>query len=99
MTGITVAHWGEIGHDTLEFYNFSHKTWADVVAFYLLAVVVLCFHEVGHAHACKNYGARVPAMGFALIYLTPGFLHRHYRRPGESQPLPAFSNFRCRRLG
>jgi putative peptide zinc metalloprotease protein len=73
MTGITVAHWGEIGHDTLEFYNFSHKTWADVVAFYLLAVVVLCFHEVGHAHACKNYGARVPAMGFALIYLTPAF--------------------------
>jgi len=71
--GITISHWGEIGRDTLEFYNFSHKTWGDVVVFYLLAVVILCLHEVGHAHACKHYGGRVPAMGFALIYLTPAF--------------------------
>lgn len=73
MTAITISHWGEIGRDTLEFYNFSHKTWTDGVVFYLLAVVVLCFHEIGHAHACKHYGGRVPAMGFALIYLTPAF--------------------------
>ena len=71
--GITISHWGEIGRDTLEFYNFSHKTWGDVVVFYLLAVVILGLHEVGHAHACKHYGGRVPAMGFALIYLTPAF--------------------------
>jgi putative peptide zinc metalloprotease protein len=30
-------------------------------------------HEGAHAHACKHYGGRVPAMGFALIYLTPAF--------------------------
>ena len=70
---ITITHWGEIGRDTLEFYNFSHKTWGDAVVFYLLAVVILGLHEVGHAHATKHYGARVPAMGFALIYLTPAF--------------------------
>jgi putative peptide zinc metalloprotease protein len=70
---ITISHWGEIGRDTLEFYNFSHKTWSDGVLFYLLAVVVLACHEFGHAHACKHYGGRVPAMGFALIYLTPAF--------------------------
>ena len=71
--GITISHWGEIGRDTLEFYNFSHKTWGDVVLFYLLAVVILACHEFGHAHACKHYRGRVPAMGFALIYLTPAF--------------------------
>jgi putative peptide zinc metalloprotease protein len=71
--GITITHWGEVGRDTLEFYTFTHKTWGDVALFYLLAVVVLCLHEVGHAHACKHYGGRVPAMGFALIYLTPAF--------------------------
>jgi putative peptide zinc metalloprotease protein len=70
---ITVSHWGEIGRDTLEFYNFSHKSWGDFILFYLLAVVILALHEYGHAHACKHYGARVPAMGFALIYLTPAF--------------------------
>lgn len=70
---ITISHWGEIGRDTLQFYNFSKKSWADFVQFYLLAVVVLCAHEIGHGHACKHYGARVPAMGFALIYLAPAF--------------------------
>jgi len=71
--GITITHWSEIGRDTLEFYNFSHKSLLDVVQFYLLAVVVLGIHELGHGHACKHYGGRVPAMGFALIYLAPAF--------------------------
>ncbi|MGO9404502.1 MAG: HlyD family efflux transporter periplasmic adaptor subunit [Terriglobales bacterium] len=71
--GITITHWSEIGRDTLEFYNFADKTWGDVVQFYLLAVLVLSIHELGHGHACKHYGGRVPAMGFALIYLAPAF--------------------------
>ena len=71
--GITITHWSEIGRDTLEFYNFADKSWADVVQFYLLALVVLGIHEIGHGHACKHYGGRVPAMGFALIYLAPAF--------------------------
>ncbi len=70
---ITVTHWSEIGRDTLEFYTFSHKSWGDLIQFYLLAVMVLALHEFGHGHACKHYGGRVPAMGFALIYLTPAF--------------------------
>ena len=71
--GITITHWSEIGRDTLEFYNFSDKSWGDVIQFYLLAVAVLGIHEIGHGHACKHYGGRVPAMGFALIYLAPAF--------------------------
>ncbi len=70
---ISIAHWGEIGRDTLEFFNFSQKSWGDVVVFYLLAVISLCWHELAHAHACKHYGGRVPAMGFLLIYLMPAF--------------------------
>src|SRR5260370_14916408 len=71
--GITITHWSEIGRDTLEFYNFADKSWGDVIQFYLLAVGVLGFHELGHGHACKHYGGRVPAMGFALIFLAPAF--------------------------
>ena len=70
---ITIARWSEIGRDTLEFYTFTHKSWGDFLQFYLLATVALAFHEIGHGHACKHYGARVPAMGFALIYLAPAF--------------------------
>jgi len=71
--GISIVHWPEIGRDTVEFYNFTDKTWGDVATFYLLAVAVLCIHELAHGHAAKHYGARVPAMGFLLIYLTPAF--------------------------
>src|SRR5271167_823736 len=72
-TWISIAHWSEIGRDTLQFYNFKAKSWGDVAVFYLLAVIILGWHELGHGHACKHYGGRVPAMGFLLIYLTPAF--------------------------
>ncbi len=73
MTGIFVTHWGQIAHDTLLFYNFKAKTLADIAQFWLLATVVMCIHEIGHGLTTKHYGARVMAMGFALIYLTPAF--------------------------
>jgi putative peptide zinc metalloprotease protein len=57
----------------VQFYNFTDKTWGDVAVLYILGMVVVTFHEYAHAHTCKHYGGRVPAMGFALIYLTPAF--------------------------
>lgn len=71
--GISINHWSEIWRDTLDFYNFSNKTWGDVFALYTLGMFVVAVHEFAHAHACKHYGGRVPAMGFALVYLTPAF--------------------------
>jgi len=71
--GISITHWGEIWRDTIDFYNFSNKTWGDVFALYTLGMFVVAVHEFAHAHACKHFGGRVPAMGFALVYLTPAF--------------------------
>src|SRR5208337_96949 len=51
----------------------ANKTWGDVFALYTLGMFVVGVHEFAHAHACKHYGGRVPAMGFALVYLTPAF--------------------------
>lgn len=68
-----MIHWSEVGRDTLEFYNFADKSWADVASFWLIASVLLCIQEIGHGLTVKHYGAPVPAMGFLLIYLTPGF--------------------------
>jgi putative peptide zinc metalloprotease protein len=70
---ITITHWSEISNDTLEFFTFTDKSWGDFSVFYFLALLTLCWHETAHAHACKHYGGRVPAMGFLLIYLTPAF--------------------------
>jgi putative peptide zinc metalloprotease protein len=71
--GLTVSHWSEIGRDTAQFYNFTEKTFADIVVLYALGMFVVAVHEYAHAHACKHAGGRVPAMGFALIFLTPAF--------------------------
>lgn len=71
--GITVSHWSEIGHDTAQFYNFTDKTFADIVVLYALGMFVVAVHEYAHAHACKHCGGRVSAMGFALVFLTPAF--------------------------
>src|SRR5271168_2579484 len=71
--GITIVHWPDIGRDTIQFYNFRAKTWGDIAVLYVLGMFVVAAHEYAHAHACKHYGGRVPAMGFALIYLTPAF--------------------------
>jgi putative peptide zinc metalloprotease protein len=73
MAAITIVFWSEIGRDTLQFFNFSTKTWSDAGIFYVVAVLSMCWHEIGHGHACKHFGGRVPAMGFLLIYLTPAF--------------------------
>ncbi len=71
--GITISHWSEIGRDTAQFYNFTDKTFADILVLYALGMIVVAVHEYAHAHACKHCGGRVPAMGFALIFLTPAF--------------------------
>lgn len=70
--GITIAHWSQIWQDSLNFYLWK-RTWTDVLYMYTLGMGIVALHELAHAHACKHYGGRVPAMGFALIYLLPAF--------------------------
>jgi len=73
MVAISFIHWSEIGRDTLQFFNFTEKSWTDVGVFYVLALATMCVHELAHAHACKHFGGHVRSMGFMLIYLTPAF--------------------------
>jgi len=73
MTAITITHWSEIGRDTLQFYNFTEKSWGDLAVFWIATMVAMCWHETAHGHATKHYGGKVPAMGFLLIYLAPAF--------------------------
>ncbi len=69
--GITITHWSEIGRDTNEFYNFSNKSWGDILVLYLILVAVVVVHEFAHAYASKHFGGRVTAMGFCLVCLAP----------------------------
>jgi putative peptide zinc metalloprotease protein len=69
---ITVAHWSQIWQDSLNFYLWK-RSWTDILYVYTVGMAVVAIHELAHAHACKHYGGRVPAMGFALVYLLPAF--------------------------
>jgi putative peptide zinc metalloprotease protein len=70
--GITVAHWPRIWQDSMNFYLWR-RTWKDIFYMYTLGMLIVAVHELAHAHACKHCGGRVPAMGFALVYLLPAF--------------------------
>lgn len=70
---IWIDRWGEIGHDTLEYYNFTHKGFADIVEFWVLIFLIGFLHESAHGLLCKHTGGEVHRMGFLLIYLSPCF--------------------------
>ena len=65
--------WGEIGADTLRYYNFSQKGFGDLVEFWLLFCGLGFFHETAHGLTCKHYGGGAHKMGFLLYYLSPCF--------------------------
>lgn len=69
---ISAAHWSQIWQDSLNFFLWK-RTGTDFLYLYTVGMVVVAVHELAHAHACKHCGARVPAMGFALVYLLPAF--------------------------
>ena len=46
---------------------------AIVATFWVTAVVIVGFHELGHGLTCKRFGGEVHEMGAMLIYLQPAF--------------------------
>jgi putative peptide zinc metalloprotease protein len=69
---ISVAHRSQIWQDSVDFFLWN-RTWTDIFYLYTVGMAIVALHELAHAHACKHTGARVPAMGFALVYLLPAF--------------------------
>ncbi len=67
---IFISYWGEIGRDTLQYYNFTQKSFSDLVEFWILFFVLAFFHESAHGVSCKHYGGGVHKMGILLMYLN-----------------------------
>jgi putative peptide zinc metalloprotease protein len=70
---IFVGQWHVIGPDIPLFYNFTRKSFFDLLQFWLLFLFLGFFHETAHGLTCKHYGGEVHRMGLMLIYLTPAF--------------------------
>jgi len=66
------SHWGEFWADSVKFYNFTAKSFQDVVEFFAIFLLLGAFHETAHGMTCKHFGGESHRMGVFTIYLVPG---------------------------
>ena len=67
------AHWNVISPDIPLYYDFSKKSFSDLVEFWVLLMVIGFVHESSHGLTCKHYGGEVHSMGLMFLYLAPCF--------------------------
>ena len=73
MALMWTAKFGEIWRDSFQFYNFTSKSFRDLVEFWFLFGGMACVHETAHGLTCKHFGGKVEKMGFMLMYFAPTF--------------------------
>jgi putative peptide zinc metalloprotease protein len=70
---VFIVKWNVIGPDIPVYYDFSRKTFSDLVEFWWMLMVIGFLHESSHGLTCKHYGGEVHSMGLMFLYLTPAF--------------------------
>jgi putative peptide zinc metalloprotease protein len=75
MAAIFISHWGEIWHDTFEYYTITNKSFVDFLEVWILFTMAAFFHESAHGMTCKHFGANVHSQGFLLMYFLPCFFN------------------------
>jgi putative peptide zinc metalloprotease protein len=73
MAWMWAGRFGEIWHDSFEFYNFTTKSGRDLLEFWVLFGAMAFLHESFHGLTCKHFGGNVEKMGFSLMYFAPSF--------------------------
>ena len=66
---VFVSKWNVIGPDIPLYFNFTHKSFGDLVEFWLLLFVMGFIHETAHGLTCKHFGGEVHSMGLLFLYL------------------------------
>ncbi len=72
-TVVFISKWSIMGPDIALYYNFTKKTFVDVLQFYMLFLALGFIHETAHGLTCKHYGGQVHSMGLMFVYLMPAF--------------------------
>src|ERR1700733_950185 len=70
---IFTTKWSVFGPDISLYYDFSKKTFSDLVQFWVLLFVIGFVHESAHGLTCKHFGGGVHSMGLMFLYFTPCF--------------------------
>ncbi|WP_461202762.1 hypothetical protein [Anoxybacillus sp. TBDG-1] len=50
---------------------FKDFVFFDFITFYIVTILVIFLHELGHGIACKYFGGKVEEIGFLLIFFSP----------------------------
>jgi putative peptide zinc metalloprotease protein len=72
-TAVFITRWSSLGPDMALYYNFTQKTFLDILQFYALFLALGFIHETAHGLTCKHYGGQVHSMGLMFLYLMPAF--------------------------
>ena len=72
-TAVFIAKWNIMGPDMYLYYNFTKKTFLDILQFYALFLALGFIHETAHGLTCKHFGGQVHSMGLLFLYLMPAF--------------------------
>jgi putative peptide zinc metalloprotease protein len=72
-TVVVIQNWSFIGPDTALFFNFTQKSLAEFVQFWLLILVIGFLHETAHGLTCKHFEGQVHSMGLMFLYFVPCF--------------------------
>lgn len=70
---IFISKWNVFGPDIPLYYDFSKKTFSDLVEFWVLLFAIGFIHESAHGLTCKHFGGEVHSMGLMFLYFTPCF--------------------------
>ena len=70
---VFISRWNVMGPDIYLYYNFAHKSFFDIVEFWVLFLIVGFLHESAHGLTCKHFGGEVHSMGLMFLFLTPCF--------------------------
>ena len=68
---VFMQKWHIIRPDLLLLFSFKQITFAGLMRFQLLTLLISFLHESAHGLTCKHYGGQVRKMGFMLIYYMP----------------------------
>ncbi len=51
--------------------TFSDKTPMAIFGLWLTVIIIIFFHELGHAFTCKHFGGEVHEMGILMLFFMP----------------------------
>ena len=74
MAWMWADRFGQIWHDSFEFYNFTTKSAQDLLEFWLLFGAMAFLHESFHGLTCKHFGGNVENGVLADVFCPQLFL-------------------------